>query len=123
MFKDRTGILRRGSKMALGCLLLASSIQAARPDACPSIDFWLERIRERGGQHRLLDPVELSRSIGTFAASAEIQRQRWTSGVIAIFADGSGLVLLNVNTSVCGVIEVSPGRWSGVRRAIVSRPT
>lgn len=123
MFKDRMGTLRYGSKIMLGCLLLASSIQAARSDACPSIDFWLERIRERGGQHRLLDTLELSRSIGIFEASAKIHREHWTSGAIAIFADGSGWVLLNVETSVCGVIEVPPGRWPAVRRTIGSQPT
>lgn len=116
-------MFRYGSRMALGGLLLASSIQAARSDACPSIDFWLERIRERGGQHRLLAPPELSRSLSTLATSAEIQRQGWTSGVIAIFADGSGLMLLNVDTGVCGVIELPPGRWPAGRRAFVPQPT
>jgi hypothetical protein len=100
MFKDRTGMLRCGSKMMLGCVLLASSIQGARSDACPSIDFWLERIRERGGQHKLLDPPELSRSIDIFGAAGAIERRRWTSGIMTMFPDGSGLVLLNVDTGV-----------------------
>lgn len=122
MFKILSKIPRSALGTRLGCLLLASSVQPTWADACPSIDYWLERIRDRGGQHRLLDPLELSRSIEIFQELAEIQRRRWTSGVLAAFTDGSGLVLLNVDTSVCGVIEVPSERWPAVRGTIASEP-
>jgi hypothetical protein len=104
----------------LACALLVQ-ISAVRADTCPSIDSWLELIRERGGQHRLLDAAELSRTIDVFERLADVQRHPWTSAIVTAFPDGSGLVLLNVNTSVCGIIDVPPNRWPVLRRTIILR--
>jgi hypothetical protein len=111
-----------GLSAILGFVLLASP-SPARAETCPSIDFWLEVIRERGGQHRLLNAAELLRSADIFESSADVQRRPWTSGIMTMFPDGSGMVLLNVDTGVCGVIEVPPNHWPMLRRTIVSRST
>ncbi|MDF1632068.1 hypothetical protein [Mycoplana sp. MJR14] len=97
---------------ALVCSLLAGG-GLARAETCPSIDSLLELVRERGGQHRLLDSAELGRSMDTFEGSATARHRSWTSGIMAVFPDGSGLLLLTVNTSVCGIIEIRPSarRW------------
>jgi hypothetical protein len=111
MNKGTTIPLRTGVSATLLCALLLAPINEARAGACPSIDFWLELIREGGGQHRQLNAVELSRGIEIFETLADSPRYPWTSGIMTVFPDGSGWVLLNVNTSVCGVIKVPPSDW------------
>lgn len=110
-----------GFRAALACVLLASPIGAARADACPSIDSWLELIRSSGGQHRLLDAAELSRVRDAFGLQADDEHRSWTSGIVTVCPDGRGLVLLNVNTGVCGIIEVPLNRLPTLRSFITLR--
>ncbi|MBD9371405.1 hypothetical protein IB238_01970 [Rhizobium sp. ARZ01] len=110
-----------GLRAALVGLLLTSAASAARADSCPSIDSWLELIRERGGQHRLLNASELARSINMFKGLADLRRRSWTSGIMTVFPNGSGLLLLNVDTSVCGIIELPPNRRPTVQMPIALR--
>lgn len=105
---------------ALVCSLLAT-VGTTQAEACPSIDYWLELVRERGGQHRLLDATELARQIEKLEGSVAAQRHSWTSGIMAAFPDGSGLLLLNENTNVCGIIEIPPNRQMPVRRSVSLR--
>lgn len=109
---------RAASVLALIGALFASPVRA---EACPSIDSWLELIRERGGQHRLLDAAELSRIEGVLGTQTKATRQRWTSAIVTAFPDGSGLVLLAFHTGVCGVVELAPDRWPEWRKMMTSR--
>lgn len=110
-----------GLSAPLVCLLLASAVGAVQADTCPSIDSWLELVRERGGQHRLLNASELTHSINMLKGFADIQRRSWTSGIMTVFPDGSGLLLLSVDTSVCGIIELPPNRRPTLQMPIALR--
>ncbi|WP_271899430.1 hypothetical protein [Candidatus Phyllobacterium onerii] len=104
---------------ALVCTSLVAFPDFARAETCPSIDAWLELIHERGGRHRLLDAVELSDFQDKLERGTVEQHRPWTSAIVTVFPDGKGLVLLNVNTEVCGVIEVPIDRRPSLQKPIV----
>jgi len=109
---------RQAARLALACAFLASPVCPARAESCPSIDAWLELIRQRGGQHRLLDAAELARITAFLDPPAGRPQQRWTSAIVTAFPDGSSLVLLAVNTAVCGVVQLPPNRWPEWRKTL-----
>jgi len=89
---------------ALAFLNPTTNVVAA--EACASIDFWLETIREGGGRHSLFSGSDVSRFVEGLGKLIDVPRLPWTSVIAASFPDGRGLVLLNSGTSVCGILEV-----------------
>jgi len=85
---------------------LNPTTNVAAAEACASIDFWLETIREGGGRHSLLSGPEVSRFVEGLGKLIDVPRLPWTSVIAASFPDGRGLVLLNTGTRVCGILEV-----------------
>jgi hypothetical protein len=87
-------------------LLVGLCLACSPAQSCPSVDSWLEFIRLGDGEHAYLNAADLERRLDMLGQTTDAQ---WTGGIAAIMPDGERLLLLVLNTGVCGVVRFPAG--------------